>query len=339
MGNLLLETKDLIIGYLSKKNAKSVAGPINISVNAGKMICLLGSNGSGKSTLLRTVAGLQVPISGQVLLNGMSIKDLKVSYIAEKISLVLSEKNIGNSMDVYSLIALGRYPYNGLLGILNEDDKRIIKLAASLTDTTRFMSRKVDSLSDGEFQKVMLARALAQDTPIIILDEPTAHLDLPSRLKLMQLLYQLARDTGKAILISTHELDLALQTADCIWLMDGEILHTGLPEELVLSGVFQHVFNHNELEFNPQTGQFKIEKLVTNYVALKGDGLVYIWTKKALERRGFGIVDEQNSHVTINVGVRGNGFFWELKVQGNPDIIYHNLFQLISEIDDLYVRE
>lgn len=287
----LLKTAGLTIGYKQgRSNLKEVAKGLNLEMFAGELICLLGPNGCGKSTLLRTVAGLQETVNGTVEIEGADLDQLKPAQLAKKISMVLTDNVRSGDLDVYSLIALGRYPHSGFLGRLTADDKLVIDQAILATDTGAFVDRKLATLSDGECQKVMLARALAQDTPIIILDEPTAHLDLPSRIQLMRLLHRLAKDTKKAILISTHELDLALQVADQIWLMQsGGQMATGLPEELVLNGSFGQAFNKDGILFDRATGNFNMHVPGLKSIAVNGDGIAAFWTRKALLRMGFNI--------------------------------------------------
>jgi len=299
---ILLHTSGLTIGYPSGKNkSKAIAGPLDLALFAGQLVCLLGPNGCGKSTLLRTISGLQEPLGGGIELEGKNLRQLKPSQVAKKISLVLTDNVRSGNLDVYSLIALGRYPYSGWLGILTEQDKLIIDQAIKATGTGAFLGRKIDSLSDGECQKVMLARAMAQDTPLIILDEPTAHLDLPSRIQLMRLLHQLAKETNKAILLSTHELDLALQVADQIWLMSsGGGLDAGLPEELVLNGAFQHAFNKDEIEFDAATGTFNIHYAGKQTISVTGDSTTAFWTRKALVRNGFSISATAEKKLTVS---------------------------------------
>lgn len=288
----LLHTKGLMIGYRSgKAKHKVVAGPLNLDLYAGQLICLLGPNGCGKSTLLRTIAGLQQPLDGVIELQNNAISTLKPAQIAKLISLVLTDNVRAGNLDVYSLISLGRYPHSGWLGILNQQDKDIIDHAIKVTFTADFVGRKVDSLSDGETQKVMLARAIAQDTPLVILDEPTAHLDLPSRIQLMRLLHQLAKEINKAILISTHELDLALQVADQIWLMSDGQLSAGLPEELVLNGSFQQAFDKDGIAFDAATGTFNIHYSGQKVIAVEGQSTAAFWTRRALVRNGYTITD------------------------------------------------
>jgi iron complex transport system ATP-binding protein len=285
----LLNLENLHVGYKSgSSNQKCIAGPINARMHAGELICLLGPNGSGKSTLIRTIAGLQSPLEGDAELDGVNVKKLKPAELARKLSLVLTDSVRSGNLDVYSLISLGRYPYSGWLGRLNAKDRKIIRWAIESTNTEQFIDRKVNQLSDGECQKVMLARALAQDTPLIILDEPTAHLDLPSRIELMRLLHQLARDTNKGILLSTHELDLALQVADKIWLLKSDrTLESGTPEDLVLNGVFESAFVKEGILFDKNTGSFNIHPVGEREISVSGEGAAAFWTKRALMRQNY----------------------------------------------------
>jgi len=329
---LILHTTALTIGYHpGKHHAKVIAGPLNLSLYAGQLICLLGPNGCGKSTLLRTVSGLQHQLSGSIQLEGKELKGLKPADIAKQISLVLTDNVRSGNLDVYSLIALGRYPYSGWLGILNQIDKAAIDYAIHVTGTAAFLNRKMDSLSDGECQKVMLARAIAQDTPLIILDEPTAHLDLPSRIQLMRLLHQLAKETGKAILLSTHELDLALQVADQIWLMDSSgHLAAGLPEELILDGSFQQAFDKDGISFDASTGAFHIHPPGKEELCVSGEGTAAFWTRKALIRKGYVLTPAAAR--TITVSDDGGKISWLLDTDGRK-LSFHTLSSVLDTLD------
>jgi iron complex transport system ATP-binding protein len=329
----LLHTSGLEIGYQAGKNkTKVIAGPLDLELHAGQLICLLGPNGCGKSTLLRTISGLQHPLKGEIILDGKDLKKLKPAQVAKKISLVLTDNMRSGNLDVYSLISLGRYPYSGWLGILTAQDKQIIDQAIKATHTEAFLNRKMDSLSDGECQKVMLARAMAQDTPLIILDEPTAHLDLPSRIQLMRLLHQLAKETNKAILLSTHELDLALQVADQIWLMsNGGHLDAGLPEELVLNGSFQHAFDKDGIAFDAATGTFNIHYAGKRSIKVTGEGVVAFWTKKALVRNGFTISLAEENDLIVSVSGEGSEFVWTVQ-QNNELTTYTSLHRFLAAL-------
>lgn len=311
----ILKALDLSIGY--KKGAKTeikIAGPLRFEVLPGQLICLLGPNGAGKSTLIRTLAGLQYMLKGDVEIAGESILHLRPAEMARKLSMVLTEKIRSGNLNVYSLVALGRYPYTGWLGTLSTEDKKMISWAIEATQTAPFLHRKLDQLSDGEIQKVMLARALAQDTPLIILDEPTAHLDLPNRIELMRLLHQLARQTNKAILLSSHELDLALQAGDQVWLLDAEgNMKQGVPEDLVLNGSFEATFDKAGFHFDKATGTFSLHQSKGRPIYLTGEGAVAFWTRRALQREGYTVIKDNPPDDAIELSVKENSHKWIIK--------------------------
>lgn len=207
-----IHIKDLSIGYPGKGEVKVVAGHINAGINSGELTCLLGANGIGKSTLLRTLSAFQPKLSGEIFIQGQEIEQYKDKELSMAISVVLTEKCEVRNMTVTELVGLGRTPYTGFWGTLDEDDKQIVERSISLVKIEKLADRMVHTLSDGERQKVMIAKALAQETPIIFLDEPTAFLDFPSKVEMMQLLHRLSRQTNKTIFLSTHDLELA---ADC----------------------------------------------------------------------------------------------------------------------------
>ncbi|PKK37172.1 ATP-binding protein [Siphonobacter sp. SORGH_AS_0500] len=285
--NLLLHTRHLSIGYGNHR----VAGPLSVQLKAGQLVCLLGPNGAGKSTLMRTLSGLQNALEGDVYLGDKRLPHIPPTELAKKLSLVLTERVEAGHLTVGELVALGRTPYTNWLGSLTSADQERVQWALALTGTQSFINRRLPQLSDGERQKVMLARALAQDTDLILLDEPTAHLDLPSRVELMRLLHELARQTRKAILLSTHELDLALQAADELWLLGakGEFEH-GVPEDLVLNGSFERTFAASGFAFDRTTGTFQMYPAPTGpALGLQGNSAAYFWTRRALSREGYQI--------------------------------------------------
>jgi iron complex transport system ATP-binding protein len=315
----ILQATGMSIGYKkgSKREAK-VAGPLQLEIYPGQLICLLGPNGAGKSTLIRTLAGLQPLLGGKVAIAGESIDKLKPAEMACKLSMVLTDRIRTGNLNVYSLVALGRYPYTGWLGALSAADKRIVTWAIEATKIEAFLHRKMDQLSDGENQKVMLARALAQDTPLIILDEPTAHLDLPNRIELMRLLHQLARQTDKAILLSTHELDLALQAGDQVWLLhaDGK-MKQGVPEDLVLDGSFETAFAKAGFQFDKATGTFNIYQREGQSIHLIGEGALAFWTRRALQREGYAFPGGGQTEDTVEIIVQDSKARWVSKLDGN----------------------
>ena len=234
-----LEIEDLSIGY----HRSIVQEHLQLCAGEGEMICLLGTNGSGKSTLLRTIAGLQPLYGGRILLCGRDLQRLSSQELARLSALVLTERTALVNTHVVDIVGMGRYPYSNLLGGMSASDMEQIEQAIGQCDLAGLRDRYFNSLSDGEKQRVLLAKAIAQQTPIVLLDEPTAHLDLPGRYRTFALLQEMAHEQGKTVVVSTHDLDLALQTADKLWLMkqQGGIV-TGTPKELLGSGVFEEVF-------------------------------------------------------------------------------------------------
>lgn len=316
---LVISARELVIGYASKgRKERKIAGPLTLEISAGKLIFLLGANGSGKSTLIKTLAGILPALSGEVFMGTDLVSKLKPSAIATRLSLVLTDKVKTGNMKVFSLVALGRYPYTGWLGTLNALDHQKINAAIESVHLENFLERNMDELSDGEHQKVMLARALAQDTALIILDEPTAHLDLQNRVELIRLLHKLSRESGKSILLSTHELDLALQTADEIWLMDGNgNLVSGTPEDLILNGKFEQAVDKNGDLFDKNTGLFTVRQHEGPFVKLSGEGLAAFWTGRALHRLGFQTGPEPGPEIEIEVYTSEHRLCWTLKSQAH----------------------
>lgn len=252
----ILKTTDLTIGYKSNKQTKVIASNINISLNSGKLISLIGSNGIGKSTFLKTISGIIPPLKGNIFLNQKKIESFTTAELAENLSLVLTEKIPSSSLTVYELIALGRQPYTNWLGKLSKNDIDQIDNALNLTQIKHLKDRKYYELSDGQFQKVMIARAIAQNTPFIILDEPSTHLDLFHKVSLFKLLQKLAHETNKCILFSTHDLDLAIQLSDEIIIMKENLFKHNSPDELINQGIFDHFFNDDSITFDRINKQF-----------------------------------------------------------------------------------
>ncbi|WP_159475778.1 ABC transporter ATP-binding protein [Dyadobacter sp. 3J3] len=310
----ILTARNLSIGYKAgKKLPRIVSESLNLDLFPGQLVCLLGPNGAGKSTLMRTLSGLQPMLSGEILIDHESLTNLKPADLAQKLSLVLTERIDTGNLTVSELVALGRTPYTGWLGSLSDLDQEKIDWSMDATDTKQYANRRMNELSDGERQKVMLARALSQDTRLILLDEPTAHLDLPNRVEMMRLLHNLARQTNKAILLSTHELDLALQAADKLWLMhpDGELV-SGVPEDLVLNGSFEAAFIKNGFHFDRNTGTFTIHKEASSTpIYLAGKTNLVFWTKRALQREDFVVSNDPDLQHKIEITENEVNPVWE----------------------------
>lgn len=256
---MILQTQNLSIGYSSKTTTKTVASEVSIQLEQGKLIGLVGANGIGKSTLLRTITGIQKPLSGTVLLNEKAIDTFEPLDLAQQISVVLTEKLPPSNLTVYELIALGRQPYTNWLGKLTDDDKIQIEKAIALTEIYHLIHQKHYEISDGQLQKVLIARALAQDTPLIVLDEPTTHLDLLHKVSLFKLLKKLTDETQKCILFSTHDIDLAIQLSDEMIVMNGKTVIQDQPCNLISKGVFNHLFENEFIFFDSNKGKFIIK--------------------------------------------------------------------------------
>lgn len=287
MKEATIQIKDLSIGYRSKNDTKLVASHITTTIYSGELTCLLGANGVGKSTLLRTLSAFQPHLSGEIALLSRNIQDYSDKALSTIVGVVLTDKCDIRNMSVRELVEMGRSPYTGFWGRLGKEDKRIVEEAIALVRIENLASRMVHTLSDGERQKVMIAKALAQETPVIYLDEPTAFLDFPSKVEIMQLLHHLTRTTNKTIFLSTHDLELALQIADKIWLMDKEKgISTGTPEDLALSGHLSGFFARKGILFDMETGLFRIDNQYKSEIRLTGSGQKYAMARKALQRNG-----------------------------------------------------
>lgn len=291
----MLTTSSLSIGY-----HRPLASDLNLELRPAELVCLIGPNGVGKSTLLRTLAGMEKPLAGTVWLEGENLHQLPPLELAKRLAIVLTARVESPLLTARELVNLGRHPYTDWLGRLTPRDEEAVQRAMRLTDTLRFASRLLAQLSDGERQKVMIARALAQEPNVLLLDEPTAFLDLPRRVELLQLLRRLARETGTAILLSTHDLDLALRLADRLWLLSaaGE-MEVGPPEELALNGAVARVFQNEGAYFDHAIGAFRVHQPVYGPVTLVGNahGVTAAWTWRALERLGYEVHNGNSRHL------------------------------------------
>ena len=257
----MITLENLTIGYSQHGQNKTVAAGLTATLNASELTCLIGANGVGKSTLLRTLAAFQPKLGGSIRIDGRELSDFSVKELSRTIGVVLTQRPDVINMNVNELVGLGRSPYTGFWGKLDKDDQTIVDESIALVGITQLADRRVQTLSDGERQKVMIAKALAQQTPVIYLDEPTAFLDFPSKVEMMQLLRRLSRETQKTIFLSTHDLEMALQTADRLWLMDKESgLTVGTPRELADGGQLTHYLERrNGIRFDCQSLTIHIE--------------------------------------------------------------------------------
>ncbi|WP_294072015.1 ABC transporter ATP-binding protein [Proteiniphilum sp. UBA1028] len=332
-----LQLLHVSIGYPASRGTKIVQHDLSLTAGEGELIALIGKNGCGKSTLLRSIACLQPILQGAMLFNGENLTEISPKKRARLLSVVLTEQQPVASFTVRELISIGRDPYTGWLGSLSEEDDRIIAEAMEMTYLEGFEQRNIHELSDGERQRVFIARALAQDTPVILLDEPTSHLDLPNRIHIMLLLQKLARETGKTIFISTHELETAMQVADKLWLMEKEKgVTVGVPEDMVLNGIFDSVFHHPSYEFDKEYGSFVVQKLLDKSIATRVQhpgSLMARWTTKALTRKGYRIASEAPVELVVDEERR----CWVITCEGRS-VVTHSIGEALQQISAFAVK-
>jgi iron complex transport system ATP-binding protein len=316
----VFETSGLTIGYKQKRGKHIVVhDTLNLQLFAGELTGLLGLNGTGKSTLLRTLGGFQPALDGNIRLNDRLLSGYSHTELSRMTGVVLTEKTNAGGMTVRELVTLGRHPYTGFFGVLKMEDKRIVTESITAVGMTHKAGCPVSELSDGERQKAMIAKALAQQCPVILLDEPTAYLDITSRIETMSLLRRLALEQQKAILLSTHDLELAIQMCDCLWLLgekrpkpgiekqpipcdekrpmpcdekrpkpcdENHSILCGTPEDLILSGAFETFFDKKGFLFDAMTGKLTADKPAIP-IAVEGDPITVHWVGNALIRNGF----------------------------------------------------
>jgi iron complex transport system ATP-binding protein len=287
----VLGVRDLTTGYHDSRQLPVVLARELTAELSGGLVCLLGPNSAGKSTLLNTLSGALRPLSGRVLLGGDDVHSLPAATRARRIGVVLTDRVATGLLTSYQVVCLGRHPYTDWLGRLSPRDHEVAEWALESTGASHLKNRWMAELSDGERQRVLVARALAQEPEVLLLDEVTAFVDLPHRVQLMRLLRAVARSSGTAVLLSTHDLDLALRTADRLWVLTRDSgLAEGGPEDLVLSGVFESAFRGEGIEFDRAEGSFRMHADSGPSVSVVGDGVEAVWTRRAVERvegRGF----------------------------------------------------
>lgn len=313
-----LYIESLSAGYRQPRKAPQViVKPFSAVLMPGQFVCLIGPNGAGKSTLLRTIAGMQPPLGGRVLLGEDDIHRMSNAMRARRLSVVLTQRMDVGLFTGYSLVALGRHPHTSWSGRLSDEDHAVVRRSIAMVGAQSLAGQTFNTMSDGERQKIMIARALAQEPDVLVLDEPTAFLDAPRRVETMLLLRDLAHRMQTTILLSTHDLDLAMRCADEMWLLNpGLTLEAGSPEDLVLNGAFAAAFQSRNVAFNTDTGTFEMFQQGTQVVALRGEGVHQNWTKRALEREGYVVADAaagEAGQLLVEVPAAGE---WLLTVAG-----------------------
>lgn len=331
-----LRAESLSIGYAQRPSAPRVlATEINLTLRAGELVCLLGPNGAGKSTFLKTVSGLLPPVRGRVLIDGRDAHQIGALERARAMSVVLTDRVAAGMLTSYDIVSLGRQPHTDWRGRLTRQDHEVIRQCLEAVGAMELAPRLVAELSDGERQRVLVGRALAQQPRLMVLDEITAFLDLPRRIEMMQLLQRLAHRDGTAILLSTHDLDLALRTADQLWLVPGDgLVEYGAPEDLVLAGVVERTFASPGVRFDLQNGTFGVRTREAGVVAVHGSGAAAHWTARAVERAGYRALEsaaDSDLHVHAPTS---DGAQWRLR-----DRVEESHFKSLGElVDQLRLR-
>lgn len=318
----IVEMSDVTIGY---GTGKPLLSGIRLNVNRGEMVALMGRNGSGKSTLLRSMIGLQPLITGSCILEKASLGSYSPRQRARMVSFVSSQMNQLPSITVAELAALGRMPHTGWMGRLGERDRRMVRKALEEVGLLPHVDRKLEHLSDGERQRALIARAFVQDTPLMVLDEPTAFLDIPNKFELIRLLRSF-RDQGKSIVYSTHDMETALASADKIWMIQREKVLEGAPEDLGLAGIYHRLFERSGIIFEEEGRRFRYEQQPVGRIRMTGEnGSLLNWTRVALERIGFAVDPEAETGLeTLSTP---GGPTWKVMLEGD-ELVFHSIYEL-----------
>jgi iron complex transport system ATP-binding protein len=329
----VLRVRELTTGYRDPRRPPVVlARELSAELRSGEMVCLLGPNGAGKSTLLGTLSGGLAPLSGRVLLGEDDVHALRPLERAQRIGVVLTERISAGRLTSYQVVCLGRHPYTDWLGRLSLRDREIVDWAFEATGAGDLKDRRVGELSDGERQRILVARALAQEPEVLLLDEVTAFVDLPHRVHLMKLLRGVARRSGAAVLLSTHDLDLALRTADRLWVLTRDAgLVEGGPEDLVLSGAFEAAFRGDGVDFDRTSGAFRMHAESGPMVAVTGEGVEVVWTRRAIERAGLTVGPGERAVAVIGEGA---GTIWRSRTESGVHT-YEFLADLVKDLSEL----
>jgi iron complex transport system ATP-binding protein len=329
----IIESENLALGYKQNRQTNTVCTHVNLHAAEGELIALVGRNGSGKSTLLNTLAGLNHSLSGNLALFEKNIEQQSLASRSKWISYVSTEMVKVPNLSVFELVSLGRFPYTNWVGNLTQADKDIVVRSIQQVGLETLANRSLTQLSDGERQRAMIARTLAQDTRIILLDEPTAFLDLPNRFEIINLLLDLARNQKKTIIFSTHDLSVALHHADKMWVIADSTLYEGAPEDLVLNGVFDALFPETGLVFDNQRYIFIEPNDISKTIQLwSQNNMLREITCKALERNGFTVIDSECELAELKAESDATGNFWT--VLANSHIV-RSLYELSRELQSL----
>ncbi len=321
--------KNLSVGYRQPGDKPlEVLRNLNFTAAPGEMVALIGSNGIGKSTLLRTIAAFQPALAGEITIGGMNLNALTPPKVARIMSFVSTEIIRATNLTVFDMVAYGRFPYTNWFGTLSGEDKFIVQDAIHKVGIEELAQRSVMHISDGERQRTMIARALAQDTPVIILDEPTAYLDVSNKYEIFHLLQVLANERKKTIVLSTHDLNIALREVDKLWIVAESGNYEGAPEDAALNDRLNLMFRNEHIGFDSHEGEFFFRKDFKARVKVEGEGLPLVWTLRALNRKGYQIVMQAESDFSI-LAKPGK---WEL-LRDNTKMTFDTIYNLLAYLD------
>ena len=327
-----ITVRNLSVGYKKGKNLVVIKEDINVNAHSGELIALIGSNGIGKSTLLRTLTGFQKALGGEILLNDRKLSSFPIKELARVLSFVSTEAIRVQNLRVWELLSMGRFPYTNLIGTLTEEDNRIIKRAIQQVGLIGYEDRMIDQISDGERQRAMIARTLVQDTPLIILDEPTAFLDIRNKYEIIHLLHDFVKNENKTVLFSTHDLNISTSEVDKVWLMLDDKVIEGAPEDLILAGNFDQMFHSDKVYFNSESGDFMLRKNSLGSYSLKGpEGKILTWTSRALQRIGL-VCDQSSPLVVISVPIEEKNLIWKVEINSGEKFECFSLYELTAEL-------
>lgn len=330
-GTIIAETSDLTIGYKTSDRTSIILEHLALTARHGELVALIGRNGTGKSTLLRTMVALQQPLSGTVILSGNDVFSSDRSSLPRVVSFASTEPFAVHNIRVREVVALGRFPYTNWIGSLTPEDELSVSEALESTGLMSLADRNIDAVSDGEKQRALIARSLAQDTELLVMDEPTAYLDLPSRYSIVSLLKKLTREKGKCVIYSTHDLDTAINEADKIWLMSEKGVAEGAPEDLMLSGTIARAFESPLLSFSQTSGTFSFRRKRQGAVTIEAAGTLRKLTERALHRCGYRT--EQDSAIRITALEKEGRTEWSLMLGGRTEY-YGSIYELVSHLPE-----
>jgi len=325
----ILSLDSLKIGYVSGNQKSVLLPPLTATANTGELVAVIGRNGIGKSTLLRTLTGIQESLGGEVFFAGKDMRDYSRTELAQKVGYISTEIVKVHNMTVHDLVALGRFPHTNWIGKITSTDDEKIMDAIEKTSMLAFRNKFISELSDGERQKAMIARILAQDTDIMVMDEPTAFLDIGSKYEIMNLLHVLSQKSEKTIIFSTHDLHMAISQSDKVWLILDNQLLEGAPEDLMIEGAFDHLFESSSVHFNSENGTFSFRGENRGSLYVEGDGLIKYWTKEAITRAGFSLSDEiTKPYIKVNMGNKNKWQFVSL----NSVEEFYSIYELVCRL-------